>query len=453
SRETFLGYGWNMFSRMFSPGGDVLYGVRPDNGDMLWYRYVESTGQLISDPSTGLGKLVGTGWQNDTSTVATTDSCSLTNEPNPDRPQVPLDRTAKAALVKTKNGYLQYSYVDGEGRLVHSEVRDLFNVNPNGFGAIPGYNGLTGSPSIGESANGLLRIYGQGTDSDTRGVTQTALNGPWGAFEQQAGRMFSASQFVRTSNERLTLLALDDAGALWTKSQKTTDGQIFPWQKANQTGTLPGGATRHLTAVASGDAIVLGALSLDGVYRVATLTNGSLSAWVSTSGNGGIGAASMVVMPDNTVQVFVRRADGRVYGQRSRTDGTFAGTWTAVLADLAPGVTAAGAPSALMAPNGALQVAVRGTDGFVYRTGQVSPGSTGWLPWAEITEYTEETGVDPTLSLAADTWVIAFRTPDGDPKLRRFQAGSAKAASTNRTSDTSSTSSGFVDVPLTAPDK
>ncbi|MEV0675503.1 hypothetical protein AB0I60_03165 [Actinosynnema sp. NPDC050436] len=92
-----------------------------------------------------------------------------------------------------------------------------------------------------------------------------------------------------------------------------------------------------------------------------------------------------------------------------------------------------------MAPNGTIQLAVRGDDGFVYRTGQTSPGSSTWLPWAEVTGYAHETAVDPTLSLAADTWVVAFRTPAGDPKLLRYQPVAARAAESTE----------FVEVPLT----
>lgn len=99
----------------------------------------------------------------------------------------------------------------------------------------------------------------------------------------------------------------------------------------------------------------------------------------------------------------------------------------------------------MKAPNGALQIVVRGTDGYVYRTGQTTPGATTWLPWQEITGYTEQTAIDPTVSLAQDTWVIGYRTADGNPKLRRFQGSSGSAAT--RSMDT------FVDVPLRAPAK
>jgi hypothetical protein len=76
----------------------------------------------------------------------------------------------------------------------------------------------------------------------------------------------------------------------------------------------------------------------------------------------------------------------------------------------------------------------------VYRTGQANPGSSTWLPWAEITQYEHETAVDPTLSLAADTWVIAYRTPAGDPKLVRFQPAAAARAAES--------AGEFVEVPL-----
>lgn len=77
---------------------------------------------------------------------------------------------------------------------------------------------------------------------------------------------------------------------------------------------------------------------------------------------------------------------------------------------------AVGDPAALRAPNGALQVLVRGSDGYIHRTAQT----------------------------AQDTWVIAFRTPAAEPQLWRFAPTTLAAKSS-----TSATEPGtFQNVPL-----
>lgn len=443
TRDVAVGQGWQMFKRVFSPGADLLYAIR-DNGDMLWYRYIESTGEWILDPSTGLGRKIGSGgWAQDRTQATSTDGCSLTNEPNPDHPVVTVNRSARAALAKTGNGHLQYSYVNGEGRLVHAEVNDVYNVNPNGFATIPGYSDFTGTPSIGENQNGLLRIYAQGTDSNALGVVQTALGGSWSGINQFAGRMLSAPQLVRTGDGLLTFVAMDKNGEVWFRPQKVVNGPVHPWRKVpfSSTTTIDQ-LNPHLTALSSNaNTIQLYALAADGDYRSATVSNGVVtSQWSTLQFTGGSGALAVVGRPDGPSQLFARRVGGLIH-QRSAASGA---AWTPLLGELVPGVTAAGGPSALMAPDGRIQVAVRGTDGYVYRTGQTNPGSTSWLPWSEITQYAERSAVDPTLSLAADTWVVAFRTPDGNPRLRRYQP--TTTTTVNRTATEQ-----FVDVPMTTP--
>ncbi|MCE6995052.1 hypothetical protein LZG04_09555 [Saccharothrix sp. S26] len=438
SGSTMVGSGdWGGFVKIFSPGGDVLYAVRP-TGQMLWYRYVVGSGL-----ATGSGREIGNGgWAADPATVATTDDCKLTTTNEPQRPAVTADRAAPAVLAKTGNGYLQYGYVNTEGRLVHGEIRDLYNVNPNGFAVIPGYAGFTGKPSYAENENGQLRLYAHGTDADARGSLQTSP-GVWNGLSYFAGRMKTSPRLVRTTNDLVTFVALDEQGYIWVKPQRVLNASIHAWRRHTYQNPLPVAPAGPLEARADGSGIRLTALGVNGVtytYWISASAEVTLrvppSPWTSL-GNPAGALATSVPLPDGAGEVWFTRADdGQVWTKR-----TGATAWTVLPATTPPGVTAVGTPSAIMAPNGTLQVAVRGSDGFVYRTGQANPGSGTWLPWTEITQYEYESAVDPTLSLAADTWVVAFRTPAGDPKLRRFQPTTTAA----RTADAAGT---FVEVPL-----
>ncbi|MFE2753637.1 tachylectin-related carbohydrate-binding protein [Actinosynnema sp. NPDC059335] len=415
SGSTMVGSGdWGGFTKVFSPGGDVLYAVRP-TGQMLWYRYNPSTQSLVA----GSGREVASGgWGTDPATVATTDACRWTAANDPQRPFVPVDRTAGAALAKTSNGYLQYGYVDNEGRLVHGEIRDLYNVDPNGFAAFPGYAGFTGKPSYAENQDGQLRLYAHGTDSDTRGALQSAP-GTWTDIVDFRGRMRTDPQLVRTANDLVTFVALDANGYIWTRPQRVVNGSIHAWRRNTYQRPLPVAPAGPLAAVATGTTIRLTALGVDGVnYTYSIAAEPVVTAMVPPSpweslGNPAGSLAAAVTMPNGDVLRFVRGDDGQVWTRR-----TGAAAWTVLPAAPLPGMAAAGAPSAIMAPNGTVQVVVRGTDGFVYRTGQANPGSATWLPWSEVTHYEHETASDPTLSLAADTWVILCPTPGGAPRGR-----------------------------------
>ncbi len=76
-----VGHGWQKFNRIFSLGGDILYGTQADNdGNLVWYRYFE---EINTWANNARGKIVGTGWYGELDVVATTDDCRLANFATP----------------------------------------------------------------------------------------------------------------------------------------------------------------------------------------------------------------------------------------------------------------------------------------------------------------------------------------------------------------------------------
>lgn len=410
------GIQWERFKHLTSPGADIIYGARDDNA-LMWFRFNESTGHLTS------GTVAGGWWTDSIAATAAPGSCRSAAEPNPQRPDLGTpDRLAKTALLKTTNGHLQYAYVDTEGRAVHAQITDLYNVNPNGFTTLPDTSGFTGTPALGENTTGELRLLAQAADSDVRGFGQSPT-GTWNAATNDHGRMLTPPQAVRTNDNRVTYLAMSPDGQLWAKWQHHENGLVYPWRLLTAQ-SIP--VTKHFTAIAQGNAIHVIALRADGAHCKTTIAPGSVSDW-ACAGQSGVGAAAVVPMPDNTLQLFARRTDGKIYTTRTSVNGSIPASWAPVNGSLPGGVLAAGDPAALMAPDGTIQLVVRGDDNFTYRTGQLAAGSPQWTPWSEVTQYREETAVDPTLSLAANTWVVAFRTPGGVPQLWRFHPAAAAA--------------------------
>jgi hypothetical protein len=223
--------------------------------------------------------------------------------------------------------------------------------------------------------------------------------------------------------------ALDADYALWMRKQLAPDAPLGGW--------LPVGGTplahQRLTLVPTSAGVRIIGLGRDGRFQTATYENNTLSAWSSLGGNGFTGTASTVLMPDGTLQVFATDSLGIVQTQRQTASG-FPGTWTAL-----SGLTAAGSPSAIMAPDGTLQVVVRGSNNYGYYAGQVAPGASTFAPWHIITT-SEETSTDVTALAvpSANTWVAAYISDTGVPRLRRYQPPvSARSSGTT-----------FVDVPI-----
>ena len=433
-RQPIPGIAWEQYRNLTSPGGDVIYGIRNSDSKIVWWRY-EETRHYVTP-----GAVIGQWWGDSINAIASPDSCKLDAEPNPGRPVLGTpNRTAKAALLKTDDGYLQYAYIDGDGKAVHAKVTDLYNVGPNGFATLPDTSGFTGTPALAENANGDLRLYAQGTDADVRAFGKP-VDGNWAAPNNRAGRMVTPPQGVRTADGRVSFFALSLDGYLWTKFQTTPNGPVYPWRKFSSLPIM----SRNLTIAAVGNAIHVVARHSFGEYCKLTVQPGSVTDWTCGGITDIVGAVAVVPMPENTLQLVGRHSNGKIYTTRFQANGTIPTAWTQIPGELPAGVTAAGEPAALMAPNGTLQVVVRGSDGFTYRTGQVASGSTSWHPWTEIYKYAFENAVDPTLSLAENTWVIAFRTPANEPRLLRWSPTTPSLAAAK----TASTEGEFAVVPL-----
>lgn len=438
SRSGAIAGNWNTHKHMISPGADILYGLHGTQNTGWWYRYSETENKWAAGSGTNQ---FASWWAADSiAAVAAPDSCPQSGLPVPGTPAVTVNRTAKATLLKTTNGYLQYAYVDNEGHLVHSEIRDIAAPNPNGFSAFPGYASFTGVPAVSENENGQVRVYGHGTDSNTHGYIQQPPN--WSSHNNMGGRTSSAAQFVRTDNKLQTWVAIDWDGSIWIRPQRMLNGAMYGWRRTLGSTAMSAG-TKEFTTFASGNTIVVIALHTNGQQCRFDITNEAASALRCSGPTGFTGAASAIKVGDGIFQLFARRNDGKIYTTRTNADGSIQDTWTPMAGTLPEGVTPVGAPSAVMAPNTTMQVATRGSDGYVYRSGQLASGSTAWTPWTEVTKYSDDTAVDPTLSLAGDTWVVAFRTTAGVPQLWRFVPGTG-----NTTLSTEAAGNEFVSVPL-----
>jgi hypothetical protein len=400
-----VGAGWQIFDRVFSSGGDVLYGVQPDQR-MFWYRWDENTEAWISNT----GRQIGAGW-NDWTTTAVPNACQRVGTSVPVRPSFPAQPHGAVTLLNTSDGHVHLSYVDPEGRAAHGEAADLTGNTPIGISVIPGLTGVTATTAMSEYSDGRVLLSANGTDTDLR-ETVRSTNDVWDTPSPGGGFMATAPASTRLTGNLVASFALDGNYSLWMRKQLTANGPLGAWWPVGGTPL----AHQRLTVVPTSAGVRIIGLGRDGRFQTATYENLTLSPWTTLGGSTFTGTASVVVMPDGTLQVFATNSAGEVQTTRQTTSG-FPGTWTTL-----SGLTAAGSPSAIMAPDGTLQVVARGTDNYPYYAGQPTPGATTYGPWRTITT-SEETSTDPTALAvpSASTWVVSYVNDLDVPKLRRYQ--------------------------------
>ncbi|OLF18133.1 tachylectin-related carbohydrate-binding protein [Actinophytocola xanthii] len=406
--------GWQNYDRVISPGADILYGIRP-NGEMYWHRFDPMEGEWTAEA----GRLIGRAWI-DHATTAAPSSCTLDGGyPIPTRPVVPAQPMAPAALLYTEAGQVVYSYVDREGRAVQASLPEVSGAARLAFSAVPRFSPVTGTPSLVEQDNGTVHLVALGTDADVRGSAQATPNGAWSTAARLGGFLPHSPVTARLAGGRVFIAGLDESNRLWVRTQAGPLQPFVPWTEVDHT-PLAGG---RLTVVPTeaGGARLLG-MGPGGTFHVATFEDDELGPWTSLGGTGFAGRVSAVAMPDGTLQVFAN-LNGVVHTQRETANG-FTGTWTPMDMDTADpdvSVAVAGTPSAVEAPSGAIMVVVRGADGFLYYSGQVTPGAEEFTPWRDLTAGEERTGTDPTALAVPDenTWVVAYRTERDLPRLRR----------------------------------
>ncbi|WP_410653135.1 tachylectin-related carbohydrate-binding protein [Amycolatopsis sp. cmx-4-54] len=390
--------GWQNFAQMASAGGDVLYTLDKNNGQIKWYRYL---GDGTWAPGPTVIGTIGADWQ----LSVTTDECKLVNTGVPTRPAVPLRTNAPSTVLEGAGGRLQHFYVDGFGRLIHGRQRSD-DVTVVEFTVVPGHQAYTGTPSAVRLADDSLRVVALGQDSESRTSTLATGTTTWPAVSGFGGWTPDAASLVQRAGLGAAFM-IDGLGRLWVRPQDGGSKQYLPWRMLPSSG-LAG----DLTAVVQGDGIDLVARTTAGAYTKATYANGALSAWTAVTGSGGTGKLAGAPNPDNSLEAFVTRADGAVVTQREKADG-FSGAWVPLT-----GLVAAGPPAVTVDSGGIVHVAVRANDGYVYTTEQSAPGSTSYKAWRQLidsrTGAAYQSATDPAVtSVSGGGVVVTFRDIDG----------------------------------------
>ncbi|WP_033443574.1 tachylectin-related carbohydrate-binding protein [Saccharothrix sp. NRRL B-16314] len=392
-----VGWGWAIYNRVFSPGGDILYGTRTDTQQLVWFRYGEDTATWAG------GTAIGSGWSDELDVVADTNSCRLTGYPVPTRPSVPQRSDAATTPVQGTDGLVTFFYVNSAGGLTAGKQRYAGDYEIIEYDVIADYHQFTGAPGVGVREDGRLETLANSHDDAAyRGRVQSTANGSWGPITgvtTHQGWMLSDPVVVSEADKTLTVYAVDDGGALWRRTQVAPNSAYMPWRKIGGTGL-----TTDFTLVRNGTALDVVARSGDGSLRTARYAGGTLGTWRAI-GTDTTGKPAAVAHANGDLQVFVRATDGTVRTQRE-SGGVFPGAWQTI-----GNIIAAGSPAAVLRAGGLVELAVRGTDGLVHQSSQVAPAG-GFGPWT--VHYFEDAATDPTgLLLTSGSPIFTWRSTDG----------------------------------------
>nr|WP_243727211.1 tachylectin-related carbohydrate-binding protein [Actinocrispum wychmicini] len=392
--------GWPTGTEVGSPGGDVIYTLSSTTGQLLWFRYL-GNGIWADGP-----KVANTGIPANWQLAITSNHCTLTSNPFPQRPAVTLKETAPTAVVEGNNGQLQYFYVDSFGRLIHGRQLNATDVTVVTYAAIGGYQSFADTPSAVLDATGALHTVALGQDSETRKTTRPNGASAWNTFTGLGGWTPGPATVLTQQNKTLSTFAVDGNGDLWTQNQPAPDKPLLGWKRTGMTNL-----TSDITAIRAGDGYEIILKNRNGTLNASHYTNGTFGTWRALPSTSTTTRVAAVLNPDGKLQSFNRQADGQIATHRETTPG--AGAWTPL-----PSLVTTGPPAAAVTGAGLIQVTARATDGFIYVTEQQSPASNTYRPWQRLAD--SRTGVsypsatDPTaIATTNGKVVITYRDADG----------------------------------------
>jgi hypothetical protein len=414
--------GWNTEGDLASLGGDTLLRVMPD-GNLRYYRYDEDT-----DAFAVAAKVIGSDrWAGYLNVTAAPDTCAVTTGHTPTSPAIALEGDATTSVLQSSAGTLEYAYTDGNGRLMHGRQADPTDFNSVQWTPIHDNEAFAGRPSLAEQADGRVTVTAHNINGSVWTRDQaTQSSADWSNWVDLAGAMAQHATTATLPDGRLVQFSVDAEGRPWYRGEQTANGYFTSWLPLNG-----GSHSRPLTAVTVRDGVQLFGVNSSGSLTTALFSgDGTLSAWTNLAGTGFTGTPAVVVYPGYRLAVFARDADGHIVTMRQATEGAaFPDAWSQV-----GDATFAGAPSAVISPlTGTTEIVARADDGYMYNTGEQTPGSGTWRAWQQVSY--EAAATDPTAFTYTNssglTWAYSYRT--GTNQTRVYEVAPAAFAAARST--------------------
>ncbi|GAA3994187.1 hypothetical protein GCM10022247_12230 [Allokutzneria multivorans] len=390
--------GWQEFTRLFSPGGDIVYGMTK-NGELKWHRVTNNK----LDPRSG--KVLISNWTADADITAFTNQCPPSPPLIPGRPDVWRKDHGRTTLSVSPDGRIHHSFVSNDRLVADAIQRTPSELNLEVHLA-RGHDGANGAPAFGQSADGTQHLVTHNVDSD---MQRSTFGTTWQPGDALNGRMAGEPALIRNNRNELSIYAFDGGGWLWHRTQVGQNGAFGPWRKlsvypettnfvAEAPAVLRAGENNRVFGLDKWGGIQYVDLAADHVPSTGTVWR-KLASDVTFASR-----PTVTELPGGGQAVVARGTDGkvRVITGSNKWDGFKNSTWT-VVGDRA----FAGEPQVVASPNGVPAISAKGADGALYFTEQGGDGA--YLPW----ELVSDPGVAATelslLRYGANSVILSFR--------------------------------------------
>lgn len=381
------GSGFGVFATTFSPGGDVIYAIRSDNGELDWFRYDQDTNTTPSPTA----RVVGNGWGGNKDVMAVPNACTRSDHVVTARPPVARVLNTPSSLAETATGLLVQYRVNNAGQLVKLTEKATgtgFTTKVIANTAVNGVPQGVLNPDLPEE------FFAGAQNSEVLRGGGTVLNTSLGGFFP------TEPAAVKRSGGRTALYAVGADGALWATKRVEEEGDFGAWRKVGGTNLV--GPAAAVVGDNDGEWVAV-RTSTGSVVRYEQDEDGLPGEFVDL---GVIGAATTPAIAFSNGKPWIATRDTAGVVQVR----TPAGGWVAL-----PGVEAVGSPT-IARYGDRVELAVRDAAGRVHTTGNVIADATAFRPWAEVLEnapqpWTHVKAVlDPTLGTRADGSVsLVFR--------------------------------------------
>ncbi|MFV0129514.1 tachylectin-related carbohydrate-binding protein [Streptomyces sp. HMX112] len=410
---------WGNFKSITGGGGDTLLAVNT-TGEALYYRRDEATG----DWPVLAKEVAAAGWQNFPDVTSAPDNCKLTSNHTPTAQPQQVESYSRTAVLQGSSGKLELAYTDNFGRLMHgrTDPADLSGVR---WTPVSGNDAFSGQPSLSQHVDGRVTVTAHHVSGNVWQRDQTAADGmDWEDWRDLGGAMARRPVTAKTPSGLLAQFSLDAQGRPWYRLQIASNAETMSWMP------LAGsGLTGPLTTVPVRGGVQLFARNATGGLSTALFgENGTLSAWAPIGSQSITGTPSVIVYPGYRMRIFATDPAGKVVTTAQTAESGPYGAWSPVgdAAHDADGpvtpLVVSGSPSAVLSAQ-SVEIVVRGTDGFLYNTGETASGSGLWRTWQKLGP--ESSATDPTAFTYTQgsglTWAYTFRTADNQVRIYRAQ--------------------------------
>ncbi|MEV5765391.1 CHAP domain-containing protein [Micromonospora sp. NPDC052213] len=318
--------------------------------------------------------------------------------------------TGDLGLVRTGDGILA-QYRLGTDGWIHGSNQPGVGAAYGPWQRIGDRGSFTGNPSAIVGGNETIVVYARGTDDKIYGVGQPspgAAFGGWGMIGTGQPTFASDPTTVMTPDGEIAIYARGSDGYVWGTAQSGPGSAFGAWVKIGTGGA--GIASEPHVIIGANDTIVIYARGTDGkIHGVGQPSPGAAFGTWQTIGTGqptdGFKTApSAVVTPSGAIAVYATGVDGYVWGSGQSSPGSAFGAWGRIGTG---GAGVASRPQPLIGANGTIVIYARATDNKIRGVGQPSKGAA-FGSWTTIGTGQPDFVGDPTAIVAESGALVVY---------------------------------------------